>query len=185
MADGPDLYQLKVTLRHSKPPIWRRLLVASDTTLDDLHYAIQIAMGWENAHLHQFVADGVYHSDRRFGLDEVEDERRATLGQVAPEAGSAFLYDYDFGDGWKHDIVVEHVLDAEPSTFYPRCTGGRRACPPEDVGGVWGYDEFLDAIRSEDHPEHESYRAWAGDDFDPAAFDLDDVNEALRAFDWR
>ena len=91
-----------------------------------------------------------------------------------------FVYEYDFGDSWDHDIVVEKALEPEAKTQYPRCITGRRSCPPEDVGGVWGYSHFLDAIQHEDHPEHDDYREWIGGDFDPEAFDLEEVNQELK-----
>jgi len=102
------------------------------------------------------------------------------LNQIA-DAGAKFVYEYDFGDSWEHILLVEKVLPMEPDQQYPVCIKGKRACPPEDVGGVWGYYGFLEAIQDPDHPEHEDYLEWIGEDFDPEAFDLDAVNAALRA----
>ena len=167
------IYQLKVTLKQSKPPIWRRLQVKADITLYTLHQILQIAMGWTNAHLHQFIVGGVAYGepDRECDL-EVVNEKRTRLQQIVRGVRAKFVYEYDFGDSWEHDIVVEKVFALEAQTCYPRCLTGRRSCPPEDVGGIWGYRHFLDAIQHAEHPEHEDYREWIGGDFDPEAFDL-------------
>ena len=181
-----QIYQIKVTLRGSRPPIWRRLLVASDTTLAALHDIIQMAMGWENSHLHAFeIGEDSYSAplEDRFDDLDFKDERRMKLSQVVVSEGFKFAYEYDFGDSWDHIILVEKVLPFDPTQALPVCIKGKRACPPEDVGGVWGYDTFLEAIQNPDHPEHEMYREWGGEDFDPEVFDLAAINAALR--DWR
>ncbi len=177
----PSVYQLKITLKHSRPPIWRRVLVKGDTTLDKLHWIIQIAMGWMNSHLHQFIADGKTYGEPHedFGF-EVIDERSVRLNQVVKGVKSRFVYEYDFGDGWEHDILVEKMTAPEPNQRYPICIKGKRSCPPEDVGGVWGYENFLEAIENNDHPEHEEYVEWIGGSFDPEAFDCEAVNEDLK-----
>lgn len=174
-------YQLKVQLKHSKPPIWRRLQVSGDTTLYKLHQIIQTSMGWTNSHLHQFIADGVYYGEPHpdYGFD-MENETRYLLRQLVSDVKDKFIYEYDFGDGWEHEIIVEKLMEPEPQTGYPRCIKGKRACPPEDVGGVWGYDEFLVAIQNKKHPEHKMYLDWIGGSFDPEDFDLDEVNQELR-----
>ncbi len=175
------VYQLKVTLKDSKPPIWRRLQVSADTKLSRLHWILQEAMGWTNSHMHQFIVGRTYYGEPDPDLDfVVEDERKITLGQAAPGAKKKFVYEYDFGDGWEHDILVEKVLEPEPGVKYPFCVEGKRACPPEDCGGVWGYEEFLEAIRDPNHPEHESMLEWSGGVFDSEEFDLDFVNQELR-----
>jgi hypothetical protein len=174
-----------VTLEGSKPPIWRRLQVPGDTTLGELHDIIQIAMGWTDSHLHQFIVGGSY-----FGLPDpdwddmrdMKDERRFRLDQIVAKEGDKFRYEYDFGDGWLHQVLVEKIVPPDPEQVYPLCVKGRRACPPEDVGGVWGYEEFLVAIRDPKHPEHEEYRGWIGGPFDPEAFDLEETNDWL--LDW-
>ena len=178
----PDsaIYQLKVTLKHSKPPIWRRIQVRADVTLYDLHEIIQIAMGWTDSHLHQFMANDVYYGEPNpdFGFD-VANERRVRLHQLVSEVKDKILYEYDFGDGWEHEIVLEKVLEPEPKERYPRCISGRRQCPPEDVGGIWGYYRFLEAIQQEAHPEHEEYLEWVDGFFDPESFHIDVVNAQL------
>ncbi len=179
---GADaVYQLKVTLRGSRPPIWRRLLVRADTRLSKLHEILQVAMGWADVHLHQFEVGG-----RQIGVPgdgdwgEVEDERRVRLSEVAPGERARFTYEYDFGDSWWHQIVVEKVRSAEPGAVYPVCLAGRRAAPPEDVGGVWRYGVFLEAVADPTHPEHDEMIEWIGRAFDPAAFHLEAVNASLR-----
>ena len=183
-ATDTPIYQIKVTLEGSKPPIWRRLLVLGDITLGDLHSIIQAAFGWWDYHLHQFIIGGIYfgvpHPDYEDYLD-MNDERKIRLHQITERDGFKFRYEYDFGDGWLHQVLVEKILPPEPGQDYPVCIKGRRACPPEDVGGIWGYYYFLEAIGDPEHEEHDQYLEWAGDEFDPAAFDLEEANHALRA----
>ena len=182
-----DIYQIKVTLKHSKPPIWRRIQVRGDTRLDKLHHILQTVMGWWDAHLHQFIVGGrghIYYGEPNpdfadWGMD-MQDETKVRLYQLAAGEKFRFVYEYDFGDGWEHDLLVEKILPPEEGVAYPRCLKGKRACPPEDVGGVWGYGYFLEAIHDPDHPEHEEFLEWIGGDFDPEAFDLAEVNEALQ-----
>jgi len=175
------IYQIKVTLRDSHPPIWRRLQVPGWTNLNQLHWIIQFSMGWTNSHLHQFIIDGKYYSEPSpFDFEPVVDERKFKLCDVAPAEKDKFVYEYDFGDSWRHVILVEKIMPPEKGVHYPRCIKGRRACPPEDVGGVWGYEGMLAALKDPSHPEHEMYMEWIGDDFDPAAFDLKEANAALE-----
>jgi pRiA4b ORF-3-like protein len=175
-----SVHQLKVTLTGIRPPVWRRLQVANTINLRRLHDVIQEAMGWTQSHLYLFTVGGVeFGEPDPGGFIEYRSARAASLQKVAPAVGATFRYTYDFGDDWEHRIVVEKVLPPEPGAIYPRCLAGRRACPPEDVGGVWGYAEFLDAIHDPKHPEHETMTEWIGEPFDPAAFDLQAVNERL------
>lgn len=184
MPSKTQIYQIKVTLKDSKPPIWRRLLVRSDVTLEKLHYIIQESMDWGNAHLHQFIVGGAYfgepHPDYGEWVD-MQDERLFRLDQIAPGPQAKFIYEYDFGDSWEHVVLVEKALPPEPGRVYPVCIKGRRACPLEDVGGVWGYAHFLKVIGNPEHPEHQDYLEWVGEeDFDPEYFDLDEINAALE-----
>jgi hypothetical protein len=180
-AGDSQVYQLKVTLKGSKPPIWRRIQVQGGVTLGKLHTILQVVMGWTDSHLHQFIVDGlcygVPHPD--WGM-EVKNENRVRLNQIVSGANHRFVYEYDFGDSWEHQIVVEKVLPRAEGVRYPVCLTGKRACPPEDVGGVWGYAGFLEAIQNPDHPDHELMLGWIGGEFDPEEFDLEDINQALR-----
>jgi Plasmid pRiA4b ORF-3-like protein len=160
-----QIYQLKVTLLDTKPPVWRRLLVPADSTLARLHHVLQIAMGWQDYHLHEFEIE-----DRRFGpsdpddagmgFESPEDERKSRLSSVLGKPGAEALYTYDFGDGWEHDIVVEKVLPPETGMRYPACVDGKLHCPPEDCGGILGFHDFLDAISNRLHPRHKEMRDW-------------------------
>jgi hypothetical protein len=172
-------YQLKITLEGSKPPIWRRILVA-DCTLDVLHEIIQTAMGWEDYHLHQFQWGKDRFSPPNADLGENDyDETRVLVSQLASAGCKKLRYWYDFGDDWWHTIKIEKTLTPKPADRFPTCTDGAGACPPEDCGGVWGYYEILEAIRDPKHEQHEEFLEWLGDDFDPQKFDLDEVNEVL------
>jgi hypothetical protein len=178
------IYQLKVTLRSVKPPVWRRLLVPGDVTLARLSDIVQSAMGWSNSHLHEFEIAGERYGqpDDEWGFGPaVKDEAKAKLFRLAAQ-GDKLRYSYDFGDGWEHDLLVEKVQAPELGARYPWCVTGRRACPPEDVGGPWGYEEFLAALADPDHESHAEMSEWAGGHFDPAEFDLEWVNTALAEY---
>lgn len=177
-----NIYQLKITLKYSRPPIWRRLQVPADIKLGKLHRVLQIAMGWTDSHLHQFhIGDtdyGVPDPELQFP-GELRSERSVPLNRVAAE-GDRFFYEYDFGDGWEHEIEVEKVLPAETGKRYPLCLAGKHACPPEDCGGIPGYENLLEVMRDPSNEEYAETIEWLGREFDPEAFDLDDVNTALR-----
>ena len=148
-----------------------------------LHLILQRVMGWKNYHLYRFeVASAEYsepHPDNDFYGLLFEDSEQATLGRLVGARGARFLYEYDFGDGWLHEIVLEDILKHQPDIRYPICVDGRRACPPEDCGGVWGYVELLEAIGDPDHEEHLDMMQWLGEEFDPDALDVDRVNRTL------
>lgn len=184
-ATSKQVYQLKITLVGAKPKIWRRVLVPDAIKLGSLHHVIQTAMGWQGGHLHNFEIDGTYYSYPHPDTDWEDtgdvDYRRITLKKVAPATKAKFSYLYDFGDGWEHEIAVEKIIEGTPTPLPPLCVGGERACPPEDVGGVWGYAEFLKAIGDPKHAEHAHYLDWIGGAFDPEAFDLAAVNQALAS----
>jgi len=177
-ANGKNLYQLKVTLRGIRPPIWRKFLVRSDVTLGKLHDILQTVMGWTDSHLHQFIANNIIYGTPDPDSDMVEmiNEKRVLLSRVLQKPKDRMVYEYDFGDGWEHEIVLEEVSSAPPRGKYPIVLAGRRACPPEDVGGPWGYAEFLEAIKNPKHPEHEEYLEWSGGSFDPERFDPNEIN---------
>jgi hypothetical protein len=174
-----EVYVIKVTLVGTKPPIWRRILVPREITLRNLHRTLQTVMGWTNAHLHQFVLPGTSN----FGLaqergEQIANENRTTLGALLEFPGAKLLYEYDFGDSWRHELVLERVLVGDES-FRQVCVAGERQCPPEDSGGPQGYAELLLEFAHEAHPEHESVREWLGEDFAPGCFEPDEINRKL------
>jgi hypothetical protein len=180
------IYQLKISLSGSQPLIWRQIQVPGDITLFKLHFILQIAMGWTNSHLHEFIIGSQYYGDPQgdeWDNRGTQDEGEYRLEQVIPGKGIQFGYMYDFGDGWQHTIKVEDIFERKDEPHYPTCLDGERACPPEDVGGIGGYGYFLEAIQDPQHPEHEDYLAWAGGDFDPEAFDREQIDEELRNLD--
>jgi hypothetical protein len=177
------IYQLKVTLKDSSPPIWRRILVSGDTSLPKLHRILQTTMGWWDCHLHQFVIHGQDYGAPDHQIDfgqPTVNEKGVKLIDVIDGPKDRFVYEYDFGDSWTHQIAVEKIVPRDESQPYPICVAGARACPPEDCGGIWGYREFLKAIKDPNHEEHESMLEWIGGQFDPEAFNMDGVNAALK-----
>jgi hypothetical protein len=178
-------YQLKVTLIDSKPPIWRTILVPSNIALSVFHTALQISMGWTNSHLHQFIADGVFYGikDDDFGMDmEIEDENKFKLHHLLKSEKEEIKYEYDFGDGWEHKILLEKIIPFDKNAQVALCIKGKRACPPEDCGGVWGYEELIETINDDKHPEYESMMEWLGGEFDPEEFDMDETNSMLLEY---
>ena len=176
-----ELYQLKIALLGIRPMIWRRVLVPGNIMLPKLHWLIQRVMGWRGGHLHAFRVGGMSYGEPDPDFDDdMENETKIRLSQIAPEVKSGFVYEYDFGDGWLHRIVVEKILPAEEGKTYPLCVTGKRACPPEDCGGPWGYVGFLEAIADPEHEEHDEMLEWVDGEFDPEAFDVEEINVALR-----
>jgi len=178
------IYQVKVTLRNAKPPIWRRILVSPTIHLGQLHAIIQIAMGWEGYHLHQFIAGRSFYGPREdeFGSRlnwDMEDETQYKLSRFLKKEKDSLQYEYDFGDGWEHKIVLEKKLPDDGSVTGATCIKGKRACPPEDCGGIWGYQNLLEIRQDPSHPEYEEMLEWLGEDFDPEAFELQAVNLKL------
>ncbi|HEX9198415.1 MAG TPA: plasmid pRiA4b ORF-3 family protein [Acidobacteriaceae bacterium] len=179
-----DIYQLKVTLRFTNPPIWRRLLVPATLTLAQLHDVLQTAMGWDNGHMHEFrIGDRHFGTpdpeDQFMGVPPVESERVARLSNVLQKPRAKVTYTYDFGDGWEHSIVLEKRLVADPEASYPVCTDGQLACPPEDCGGIPGYYGLIEAIADPGHERHEEMTEWVGEDFNPQALSVENVNRML------
>ena len=177
------LYQLKVTLEDLQPPIWRRILVWEDATLAQLHRILQIVMGWEDYHLHQFEIGRHIYSvpdpDDDLYERKVIDESRVRLREVVPRVGTHFEYLYDFGDSWRHDLLLEAIVLPDLGVQYPHCLAGERRAPPEDVGGFPGYEDYLEALADPEHKEHENVLRWRGP-FDPEAFSLTAVNQQLQ-----
>ncbi|MEZ4587665.1 MAG: plasmid pRiA4b ORF-3 family protein [Gemmatimonadales bacterium] len=168
-----------MTLREVEPPVWRRLEVPDAYTFWDLHVALQDAMGWQDCHLHAFrIREPRIGASVEIGIPDEEGFGPAFLpGWEVPvlayvrEPGQHFEYEYDFGDGWVHDVVLEDIAPRKTGAKYPRCAAGGRACPPEDCGGPPGYELLLAALVDPGHPEHDDFRQWAPEDFDPARFD--------------
>jgi len=178
--------QLKITLEGSKPPIWRRVLVSDDSTLLDLHDLIQFCFNWKDYHLHIFKVSGmefVHVEDWDEDGDLYQEDSRARLKDLIPRfvpEGMSFAYRYDFGDNWLLKIKVEKIIPDSHNANLPRILGGRRAAPPEDVGGIWGYAEFLEAAHDPQHLEHDSYLAWIGGSFDPENFDAEAADQMVK-----
>ena len=177
---GRRVYQLKITLRGIRPPIWRRVQVSGTMRLARFHAVIQTVFGWTDSHLHQFLIDGESYGRPDDFDEDVVDEAKLTLAQVVG-GSKRFTYTYDFGDDWEHDILVEKIIAGDSGSERPLCLGGKRHRPPEDCGGPWGYREFLKAIGDPGHEEHEAMLDWVGGEFDAEAFDLAMVNRALAA----
>jgi len=176
-----QIYQLRIELQYVKPAIWRRVLVPGSIKLSKFHVVILWSMGWQGGHMHEFVIGQTNYGepDPEFPqVPPVVREDRVTL-QQALGGLKTIRYIYDFGDDWEHKIKLEKTLPFDPEMKHPQCIAGQYACPPEDVGGVDGYLDFLDAIRNPAHEEHASMLEWIGGGFDPLTFDLDETNERL------
>jgi Plasmid pRiA4b ORF-3-like protein len=190
----PDaVFQFKITLMDSQPPIWRRIQV-KDCTLDKLHEHIQTAMGWTNSHLHQFRIGEQRYADPMLMEEDFEefgyeDSTSTKLSDILPKTDTRFrfVYEYDFGDSWHHEVLFEGRPAIEPKVTYPLCLEGARACPPEDVGGVWGYAGFVEAIQNRGHERHKELLEWAGGKFHPEAFDPAAATKVMKKGlpDWR
>jgi hypothetical protein len=190
------VYQLRITLKNVRPPIWRQVQVPMDFRLDQLHTLIHLVMGWDDYHLHEFelAAPGrARWPERRFMPaeamavaldDEAEDESTVSIGELCPQVNDKLVYTYDFGDDWIHEVKVQKILSAEPGENYPLCLKGKRACPPEDCGGPWGYENLLAILSNPGHEEYEEMLDWIGGDFDPEKFDLEGIAEDLRGVKW-
>lgn len=180
------IFELEIVLQQVEPPVRRRVQVPGEIDLAVLHEVVQSAMGWTNSHLHEFEIAGRRYGipDPDWGDSKLVDETKGTLFRLVKQ-GDRFGYLYDFGDNWAHDITVEKVLAAQPGVRYPRCVAGRGACPPEDVGGIWGYDEFQAALADPSHPDHDERLEWAGGPFDPHRFEPAEADRALEWLAWR
>ena len=185
-------YQLRIALRGTKPPIWRRVLVSPSMTLDVLHRLLQTVMGWEDCHLHMFVkgrrrfsVPSPWDDDFRMpGTPRDLDEREYGIGQVLTHENDWMTYKYDFGGSWHHRVTLQKILPYDPAVRLPACIGGKRRCPPEDCGGVWGYYENLEIMKDPEHPEHEHIKEWMGGRFDPDVFSARAVDMVLGQMPW-
>jgi hypothetical protein len=181
-----EMFQLKITLEGIRPPIWRRVLVPGSTSLSKFHDVLQIVMGWTDSHLHQFECNGELYVERNPDYPSLgRDERQYRLNQLLRKEKDWLRYEYDFGDCWIHKVQLEKKLPAVSADEQPRCLRGKQACPPEDCGGPWGYQELLASLESADHSaEEDDWLEWLGDDFDPEYFSVEEVNEVLAEY-WR
>jgi len=176
-----QIIQFKIQLAGIEPAIWRRITLPASSMRSDLHTAIQAVMGWHDSHLHMFVFDG-----KRYGVpdydwdsdDELLNEASFRLDILLSERRE-FLYIYDFGDDWRHEIVVEEIRDGEGAESLPMCIAGERSCPPEDCGGPYFYPDFLEALSDPSHEDHDHYVAIHGE-YDPEQFDLDLAQKRLK-----
>lgn len=189
MAAISSVYQFKISLKRTKPKIWRRIQVPSTYTFYALHVAIQNAMGWDGGHLHQFdmkhprtggkISIGEPAPDYYGFGTEIIPEENAKITKYFVAAKNKAIYLYDFGDGWQHEIVLEKIMPPETDVNYPRCVAGKRACPPEDCGGVGGYEELLKILADPEHDEYKDKIEWleeiGRDDFNPDDFDPESV----------
>jgi hypothetical protein len=178
-----EIYRVRVSLRDIEPAIWRQIELSSQTTLKQFHRILQIAMGWENYHLHEFAV-----GKQRYGVPDPDDESPGKvireggvrLAAVLPRPGSEMLYIYDFGDDWQHDLRLEAVFAAESGVQYPRVVNGARSCPPEDSGGPAGYADLLEILMDPAHEQFEDMRQWAGSHFNAEVFSADAANKRLQ-----
>jgi hypothetical protein len=176
-------YLLKIRLMDIEPEIWRRFVVPSDITLDRLHDVIQIVMGWEDYHMHEFIIGKKRYTEIREPEEQAFEEGLFSLGDLMKQKGRYFDYRYDFGDGWEHEITLEQSRYLNPQLQAPiECLEGERACPPEDVGGVPGYYDLCEAMKTPGHEEYESSEDWYGGEFESEAYDPEEVNYELMKY---
>jgi len=178
------IYQLQIKLLESKPLIWREIIIRPDTLLVDLHRIIQTTMGWTNSHLHQFSHDNIDYAPEEFELEGSQDSRTTKLNTILKKEKDSILYKYDFGDAWEHEIILEKISEDDNKNQIPRCIGGERHCPPEDCGGIWGYEDLLKIISHPKHKEYKGMLTWLGEKFNPEQFDLKAVNQQLKKKDF-
>ncbi|MCX6325067.1 MAG: plasmid pRiA4b ORF-3 family protein [Bacteroidia bacterium] len=178
-------YQIQIALTRFKPKIWRRLLIPSNLLLSDFHMIIQVSMGWGNSHLHQFIKDQTFYTERIPGDDtwgEMNnvDYKKIKISDVLKKEKEKIIYEYDFGDGWVHDVLLEKILPGNEKMIFLICLEGKMACPPEDCGGVWGYSDMLEILKQPKHEEYDNIIEWLGEEFDPEHFDKEAVNIILK-----
>ncbi|MBN1165817.1 MAG: plasmid pRiA4b ORF-3 family protein [Methanospirillaceae archaeon] len=178
------IFQFKITLLDTKPPIWRRIQVPATFHFNELHLAISDSMGWDDYHLHEFeVPDQRTGTEMRIGIisdddmddDNPLDENKRSIATYFKNPKDVCRYVYDFGDYWVHRIALEKILPKEEGISYPRCIKGKRRCPPEDVGGIDGYEELLSVMADPDHEMYEEMMSWCNGPYDPEEFDCSQV----------
>jgi hypothetical protein len=184
VQDAPgDVVTLTITLDDVEPRIWRRLEIPADYSFEHLHQALNTAMGWLDLHLHEFKVAGKRYGDgvdMSAEADATLPEAELIIGDVAQAGERRIAYWYDFGDDWWHTVEIEACGPAQEGVFYPRCTDGAGACPPEDCGGPPGFEEFKRALADPEHPEHEELLEWYGGEFDADAFSVEATCALLR-----
>lgn len=175
-----NIFQLKITLKGPKPSIYRTILVEDTRTFYEFHHIIQISMGWFNYHLFQFETGDICISDpSMIDYREILDSKKIKLNEVLIKEGTEIKYEYDFGDGWVHKIKLEKILPIKLNQQYPICIRGKRNCPPEDCGGIWGYENLLEIMSNKKHPEYKEMKQWLGEVFDPEKLNIEEINEEL------
>ncbi|MEJ5317912.1 MAG: plasmid pRiA4b ORF-3 family protein [Tenuifilum sp.] len=179
------IFQIQIALRGFKPKIWRRILIPENLLLSDFHKIIQTTMGWTNSHLHHFIKDKTYYSPRMEDDDFWDDScnvdyKKMRIADILKAEKEKVIYEYDFGDSWEHDILLEKILPYDSKLVYPLCLKGKMNCPPEDCGGIWGYANMLEILKNPKHKEYKELKEWLGVEFYPEFFDIDEVNKLLR-----
>ncbi len=178
------VHRMKITLRGVRPPIWRRIEVPSNVTMHELSAVLEAAMGWGGGHLHAFVAGGMTYQLPSefdgFSRYETKDERKVRLSKVLTDVGDKMRFEYDFGDGWEHDVVLEAITMRVDGVTYPRCITGKRACPPDDCGGPWGYANLLEVLADHKHPDYVDVFGSTGRPVEPEAFDATETTIAMQ-----
>lgn len=176
---------LRMSMKNTEPEIWRRVLVQSDLTLHALHRIFQILMQWYDYHLYMFNLGERLFEDGRIDEAENEDARKVTIGSLGLKEGDSFSYEYDFGDSWEHEVVVEEISPWRESMWLPWVEGGENAAPPEDAGGIPGFQELKEVLADSNHPEHARYKEWSGNNYDPYHFDVRAAqNAVILAWAW-
>lgn len=181
MALIKEIMQFRLSLLEVRPAVWRRIQVPADCTLARLHKIIQAVMGWHDSHLHEFTVAGRIYGDPEIDEDErIIDDRMVRLRNLNLTIGDHIQYAYDFGDNWQHVLELENRTAPDRETLYPRCIDGECSAPPEDVGGISGYEQFLEALFDPSHEDHEDMKTWVGRPFSPSYFSVAETNDRLR-----
>jgi hypothetical protein len=179
-----QIFQIQISLQGSKPKIWRRILVKSDITLVDFHKIIQTVMGWTNSHLHLFQHGRDSYSPEEFEVEDTKNSRKVKLNSLLKKEKDKIKYEYDFGDDWQHDILLEKILPLDKTMPIPSCIDGKGNCPPEDCGGIRGFEEIKTILANSKHKQYEEIMEWLGGEFDPDYFDKNEINEMLKTPDY-
>ena len=178
------IYQLKIGLNGARPPIWRRFLIDSTTSLPRFHKAMQIIMGWSDTHSHQFIVNNVCYGVplRDYDFMGVLDENKYRLNQILKEEKETLFYEYDFGDSWTHEVTLEKTLPFELNAALPLCIKAKGLCPPEDINGTWGYYNALEALQDNNLSRHKEFKDWIVDHYDTSTYNIETVNALLTKY---